>query len=256
VPGSGSIIWNAGDARLAQTLAMGCWTPLQGFSGAAGVAAQWQAAADAAADFSRFEVLESGTSRGTVEWELMGAHNMENALAAIAAAQHVGVPVATAIEALRSFKGIARRMQLRGAVHGVRVYDDFAHHPTAIATTLDGLRRRVGQGRIVAVLELRSNTMRMGVHKDLIAPALAAADEVYIFTPPDLGWDSAPLIRELGARGHAVATIDELAAVVTRQAAAEDSVLVMSNGGFGGLHEKLLSALRQRFGDDPGRGTS
>ena len=256
VPGSGSIIWNAGDARLAQTLAMGCWTPLQGFSGVAGIAARWQTAPGAAADFSRFEVLESGTSRGTVEWELMGAHNMENALAAIAAAQHVGVPVATAIEALRSFKGIARRMQLRGAVHGVRVYDDFAHHPTAIATTLDGLRRHVGTGRIVAVLELRSNTMRMGVHKDLIAPALAAADEVYIFTPPDLGWDSVPLIRELGSRGHAVPTIDELAAVVTRRAAADDSVLVMSNGGFGGLHEKLLSALRQRFGDDPGRSPS
>ena len=145
----------------------------------------------------------------------MGAHNMENALAAIAAAHHAGVPVATAIEALRSFKGIARRMQLRGEVHGIRVYDDFAHHPTAIATTVDGLRRRVGKGRILAVLELRSNTMRMGVHNDLIAPALAAADEVFIFTPPDLGWDTAPLIRELGARGHAVATIDGMAAAVT-----------------------------------------
>ena len=251
VPGSGSIIWNAGDERLAQTLAMGCWTPLQGFSGAPGVAAQWQAGPAGAADFSRFEVLESGSSRGIVAWDLMGAHNMENALAAIAAAQHVGVPVATAIEALRSFKGIARRMQLRGEVHGIRVYDDFAHHPTAIATTVDGLRRRVGTGRIVAVLELRSNTMRMGVHTELIAPALAAADQVFIFTPPDLGWDTAPLIRELGARGHAVATIDALAAAVTTQARADDSVLVMSNGGFGGLHEKLLTALRQRFADEP-----
>ncbi len=138
-------------------------------------------------------------------------------------------------------------MQLRGAVHGIRVYDDFAHHPTAIATTVDGLRRRVGQGRIVAVLELRSNTMRMGVHSELIAPSLAAADQVYIFTPPDLGWDTAALVRELGARGHAVATIDGMAAAVTAQAAAGDSVLVMSNGGFGGLHEKLLTALRQRF---------
>jgi len=251
VPGSGRIIWNAGDARLAQTLEMGCWTPLQGFSGAAGVAAQWQAGPGGAADFSRFEVLESGVSRGSVAWELIGAHNMENALAAIAAAHHVGVPVATAIEALRSFQGIARRMQLRGAVHGIRVYDDFAHHPTAIATTVDGLRRRVGTGRIVAVLELRSNTMRMGVHNDLIAPALAAADQVFVFTPPDLGWDAAPLLRDLGSRGHAVASIDELAAAVTRQAAADDSVLVMSNGGFGGLHEKLLAALRRRFGDEP-----
>ena len=253
VPGSGSIIWNAGDERLAQTLSMGCWTPLQGFSGAPSAAAQWRAAAAGAADFSRFEVLESGVSRGTVEWELMGAHNMENALAAIAAAHHAGVTVATAIEALRSFKGIARRMQLRGEVHGIRVYDDFAHHPTAIATTVDGLRRHVGKGRILAVLELRSNTMRMGVHNDLIAPALAAADEVFIFAPPDLGWDTAPLVRELGARGHAVATVDGLAALVTRRAAADDSVLVMSNGGFGGLHEKLLSALRERFAVDPER---
>ena len=247
VPGSGAIIWNAGDERLAQTLKMGCWTPLQGFSGAAGVKSQWSAGSAGATDFSRFEVIESGTSRGAVEWELMGAHNMENALAAIAAAHHAGVPVATAIEALRTFKGIARRMQLRGAVHGIRVYDDFAHHPTAIATTVDGLRRRVGQGRIVAVLELRSNTMRMGVHSELIAPSLAAADQVYIFAPPDLGWDTAALVRELGARGHAVATIDGMAAAVTAQAAAGDSVLVMSNGGFGGLHEKLLTALRQRF---------
>ena len=247
VPGSGAIIWNAGDERLAQTLKMGCWTPLQGFSGAAGVKSQWSAGGAGATDFSRFEVIESGTSRGVVEWELMGAHNMENALAAIAAAHHAGVPVATAIEALRTFKGIARRMQLRGAVQGIRVYDDFAHHPTAIATTVDGLRRRVGQGRIVAVLELRSNTMRMGVHSELIAPSLAAADQVYIFTPPDLGWDTAALVRELAARGHAVATIDGMAAAVTAQAAAGDSVLVMSNGGFGGLHEKLLTALRQRF---------
>ena len=247
VPGSGAIIWNAGDERLAQTLKMGCWTPLQGFSGAAGIKSQWSASSAGATDFSRFEVIESGIPRGVVEWELMGAHNMENALAAIAAAHHAGVPVATAIEALRTFKGIARRMQLRGAVHGIRVYDDFAHHPTAIATTVDGLRRRVGQGRIVAVLELRSNTMRMGVHSELIAPSLAAADQVYIFTPPDLGWDTAALVRELGARGHAVATIDGMAAAVTAQAAAGDSVLVMSNGGFGGLHEKLLTALRQRF---------
>jgi UDP-N-acetylmuramate: L-alanyl-gamma-D-glutamyl-meso-diaminopimelate ligase len=248
VPGSGSIIWNAGDERLAQTLKMGCWTPLQGFSGAQsgpGLQARWRAGSGGAADYSRFEVLEGGAVRGTVEWDVMGAHNMENALAAIAAAHHAGVPVATAIAALRGFKGIARRMQLRGEVRGVRVYDDFAHHPTAIATTVDGLRRRVGQGRILAVLELRSNTMRMGVHSELIAPALAAADEVFIFTPPDLGWDTAPLIRDLGRRGHAVASIDAMAATLSAQALAGDSVLIMSNGGFGGLHEKLLSALRE-----------
>ncbi len=254
VPGSGAIIWKAGDERLAQTLKMGCWTPLQGFAAAPGTQARWHSDSTGAADYSRFEVLESGGSRGTLEWDLMGAHNMENALAAIAAAHHAGVPVATAIEALRSFKGIARRMQLRGEVQGIRVYDDFAHHPTAIATTLDGLRRRVGNGRIVAVLEMRSNTMRMGVHNDLIAPALAAADEVFMFTPPDLGWDTAPLMRALGSRGHAVAAVDAMALAVARQSAAGASVLVMSNGGFGGLHEKLLAALRQRFAHDSQHG--
>lgn len=246
VPGSGSIIWNAGDERLAQTLKMGCWTPLQGFSGAHGAQSRWRSVAAGAADFSRFEVIEADASRGTVEWDLMGAHNMENALAAIAAAHHAGVPVATAIEALHRFKGIARRMQLRGEVHGVRVYDDFAHHPTAIATTVDGLRRRVARRRILAVLEMRSNTMRMGVHNEHIAHSLAAADEVFVFTPPDLGWDTAPLLRELGTRGHAVATVDSMALTVAQHAVAGDSVLVMSNGGFGGLHEKLLAALRQR----------
>ena len=165
------------------------------------------------------------------------------------------MPVATAIEALRAFKGIARRMQLRGEVHGIRVYDDFAHHPTAIATTVDGLRRRVGTQRILAVLEMRSNTMRMGVHNELIAPSLAAADEVFMFTPPDLGWDTAPLMRELGTRGHAVATVEAMALAVADAAAAGDSVLVMSNGGFGGLHEKLLASLRQRFANDTASGT-
>jgi len=281
VPGSGSIIWNRNDERLVQTLKMGCWTPLQGFSDKPaqpgdvpggepqGQQVRWSAGPDAAADFSRFAVLEWGVSRGTVEWELMGAHNMANALAAIAAAHHAGVPVATAIEALRGFKGIARRMQLRGEVQGIRVYDDFAHHPTAIATTVDGLRRRLGQEggqglgqgggpdgrkrRILAVLEMRSNTMRMGVHRELIAPALGAADEVFVFTPPDLGWDSAPLLRELGVRGHAVATIDAMVVAIAQQATAGDSVLVMSNGGFGGLHEKLLAALRQRFAHETDR---
>ena len=259
VPGSGCIIWNQADERLAQTLKMGCWTPVQGFSGAAsgeGLLARWRAGAGAASDYSRFEVLENGTSRGLVEWDVMGAHNMENALAAIAAAHHAGVPVATSIAALRGFKGIARRMQLRGEVRGVRVYDDFAHHPTAIATTVDGLRRRVGRARILAVLELRSNTMRMGVHSNLIAPALAEADEVFIYTPADLGWDTTALMRALGARGHAVAGIDALAEEVGARAAPGDSVLIMSNGGFGGLHEKLLTILRRDAAHDgAGAGT-
>src|SRR5450432_3259779 len=197
VPGSGRIVWNAADPLLKETLQMGCWTPLEGFARAARPDALWTGRGRS--DFSSFDVFEGERQRGTVEWSLIGAHNMENALAAIAAARHAGVDVPRSIEALAQFKGIARRMQLRGEVRGVRVYDDFAHHPTAIATTVDGLRRKVGRQRILAVLELRSNTMRMGVHTELIAPALAAADAVFVFTPPDLGWDPAPLIRELGA---------------------------------------------------------
>jgi UDP-N-acetylmuramate: L-alanyl-gamma-D-glutamyl-meso-diaminopimelate ligase len=248
VPGSGRIVWNAGDARLAATLAMGCWTPLEGFARAAGgTAALWTArpAADAA-DFSRFEVLEGARAHGSVSWGLIGAHNMENALAAIAAARHAGVEVPRAIAALRGFRGIARRMQLRGAAGGVRVYDDFAHHPTAIATTIDGLRRRVGRARIIAVLEPRSNTMRMGVHQHTLAPSLAGADEVWLYTPPDLGWDAWAALGALGARAHAAADVDALARSLAHAAHAGDHVLVMSNGGFGGLHGKLLAELGKR----------
>jgi UDP-N-acetylmuramate: L-alanyl-gamma-D-glutamyl-meso-diaminopimelate ligase len=247
VPGGGRIVWNAADERLRETLAMGCWTPREGFARAAHPDALWSArAAPGAEDFSRFEVLEAGRPRGTVEWPLIGAHNVDNALAAIAAARHAGVPVPHAIEALAHFGGVARRMQLRGEVRGVRVYDDFAHHPTAIATTVDGLRRRVGAAaRIVAVLEPRSHTMRMGVHRDTLAPALAGADEVWLYTPPDLGWDAGAVLGAFGARGHAAGDVATLARELARAVSAGDHVLVMSNGGFGGLHEKLLEQLAQ-----------
>ncbi len=245
VPGSGRIVWNAGDARLAETLAMGSWTPLEGFARAADAAAAlWTARpAAAAGDFSHFEVLEAGRALGSVKWGLIGAHNMENALAAIAAARHTGVAVPRAIAALGEFRGIARRMQLRGEAAGVRVYDDFAHHPTAIATTIDGLRRRVGRARIIAVLEPRSNTMRMGVHQHTLAPALAGADEVWLYTPPDLGWDARAALTELGARVQSAADIDVLARSLAHAVHPGDHVLVMSNGGFGGLHGKLLAEL-------------
>jgi len=248
VPGSGRIVWNASDSRLEQTLAMGCWTPCEGFarSSAGAPDALWTARATGnAEDFSQFEVLEAGKPRGTVHWSLIGAHNMENALAAIAAARHAGVPVGQSIAALESFAGIARRMQLRGEVRGVKVYDDFAHHPTAITTTLDGLRRRVGSARIIAVLEPRSNTMRMGVHQDTLAPSLKGADEVWLYTPADLGWDAGPIIAALGERGHASRDITALAAEIARSARAGDHVLIMSNGGFGGLHGKLLAQLEK-----------
>jgi UDP-N-acetylmuramate: L-alanyl-gamma-D-glutamyl-meso-diaminopimelate ligase len=241
VPGGGRIIWNAADANLKATLDMGSWTPLEGFARAPQAGALWTA--QGAEDYSRFEVFEGAQERGTVEWSLLGAHNMENALAAIAAARHAGVPVPQAIAALREFKGIARRMQLAGEVRGVRVYDDFAHHPTAIATTVDGLRRRVGKARIVAVLEPRSHTMRMGVHRDTLAPALAGADEVWLYAPADLGWDVGAVAQALGQRARVRRDIDALATDLSRATRAGDHVLIMSNGGFGGLHGKLLAAL-------------
>ena len=245
VPGSGRILWNAGDARLAATLEMGCWTPCEGFSAEPHAGARWSAAL-AAEDGSCFEVLEAGRARGRVSWSLIGRHNVENALAALSAAQHAGVPVERAIEALADFRGIARRLQLRGSVGGIRVYDDFAHHPTAIATTLDGLRRHVGKERIVAVLEPRSNTMRLGVHRDTLAPALAEADEAWLYAPADLGWNAGEVVRALGPRGHLAQHLDALVSSLAASLRAGDHVLIMSNGGFGGVHQKLLTALEHR----------
>jgi UDP-N-acetylmuramate: L-alanyl-gamma-D-glutamyl-meso-diaminopimelate ligase len=246
VPGSGRILWNAADALLQQTLSMGCWTPLEGFAREARPQALWSARpASGTDDYSRFEVLEGGRPCGTVQWGLIGAHNMDNALGAIAAARHAGVQVPQALAALEGFQGVARRMQLRGEVAGVRVYDDFAHHPTAITTTIDGLRRRVGAARILAVLEPRSHTMRMGVHRDTLPTALAGADEVWLHAPADLGWDTREVLGALGARGHASADVDALARELARAARPGDQVLIMSNGGFGGLHDKLLTELRR-----------
>jgi UDP-N-acetylmuramate: L-alanyl-gamma-D-glutamyl-meso-diaminopimelate ligase len=252
VPQSGRIVWNAADAGLAATLAMGCWTPLEGFDRAGGAGTTWSAVAAAGApDFSRFEVLEGGRSRGVVEWDLIGAHNVDNALAAIAAARHAGVSVEHSIAALRHFRGIARRMQLRAEVEGIRVYDDFAHHPTAIETTLDGLRRRVGEQRIIAVLEPRSNTMRMGVHRSTLAPSLAGADEVWLYAPADLGWDADEVVKALGARGRIARDVDQLAGDLARSLRRGDNVLIMSNGGFGGLHAKLIATLERRAAAGP-----
>jgi UDP-N-acetylmuramate: L-alanyl-gamma-D-glutamyl-meso-diaminopimelate ligase len=154
--------------------------------------------------------------------------------------------VGQAIAALAEFKGVKRRMELRGEVRGVAVYDDFAHHPTAIATTIDGLRRRVGGKRIVAVLEPRSATMKMGVHRDTLGPSLAAADSVWMFAPPDLGWDAGPVVASLGGKGQLARSLDELVDGLVGNTVAGDQVLIMSNGGFGGLHGKLLEALARR----------
>jgi UDP-N-acetylmuramate: L-alanyl-gamma-D-glutamyl-meso-diaminopimelate ligase len=245
VPGSGLVVHNAADANLDNVLAQGCWTPRESFAAGGAAGARWSAQLTGA-DHSRFEVLCDGVSQGTVEWSMLGSHNVDNALAAIAAARHAGVPVAQSIAALAVFKGVRRRMELTGTAAGISIYDDFAHHPTAIATTIEGLRRRIGKARLVAVLEARSNTMRMGVHKDTLAPSLAGADSVYLFAPPDLGWDAGAVAGRVGAKATTVDSIDAMLARLGVELKAGDHVLIMSNGGFGGLHQRLLAALQAR----------
>lgn len=239
VPSSGLAVVNGGDAHLKETLAMGCWTPVETFADG-----DWRAHY-LQADGSEFQVFFKEQAQGVVRWELLGEHNVNNALAAIAAARHAGVPVAHAVEALAAFKGVKRRMQLRGVVRDVAVYDDFAHHPTAITTTLAGLRAKVGAARIIALLEPRSNTMRMGTHKAQLATALQAADVVLLYQPQGLGWDLADVVAQIGDKAQLVQDIDALAAQVAQVAGAGDHILVMSNGGFGGIHDKLLAGLAE-----------
>ena len=249
VPGAGRLIVNAQDAEIAAALNEGCWTPRETFGlvkGGAGLSADWTAhiAKDSAA--SRFAVHFQGREVAEVAWTLIGEHNVMNALAAIGAALHVGVTAERAAQALNAFRGVKRRMEVRGEVAGVTVYDDFAHHPTAIETTLKGLRARVGAARIIAVLEPRSNTMKMGVHREQLAPSLAVADRTWLLNSPDLGWDLAGAVSSMGDRANLAGSVDALVRGLAAQARAGDHVLVMSNGGFGGLHDKLLAALRAR----------
>jgi UDP-N-acetylmuramate: L-alanyl-gamma-D-glutamyl-meso-diaminopimelate ligase len=241
VPSAGRLIVNGDDAELATTLEMGCWTPRETF----GEGADWTAL-DAVGESAQFAVHLRGSEVARVEWTLLGKHNVMNALAAIAAAAHVGVDPSRSALALREFRGVKRRMEIRGVVGGVTVYDDFAHHPTAIETTLKGLRARVGAARIVAVVEPRSNTMKLGVHRDQLAPALELADRTWFLTSADLDWDLPAAVRSLGARVGFADTVEALVRGLADDARAGDQVLVMSNGGFGGLHEKLLMELRNR----------
>jgi UDP-N-acetylmuramate: L-alanyl-gamma-D-glutamyl-meso-diaminopimelate ligase len=194
-------------------------------------------------DGSRFRVRFRGQEQGVVEWGLIGAHNVLNALAAIAAARHAGVPVATSCAAFREFRNVKRRLETRGTVRGITVYDDFAHHPTAIRMTLDALRARVGTKRIIAVLEARSNTMRMGVHKEELAPALQAADAVLLYQPADFKWDMAIVTGPLNGRARVFRTVDDIVTTLARELRSDDQVLIMSNGGFEGIHGKLLQRL-------------
>jgi UDP-N-acetylmuramate: L-alanyl-gamma-D-glutamyl-meso-diaminopimelate ligase len=260
VPAAGRVIVNADDANLRETLAAGCWTPTESFrleSPAAGGAADaasarpalWTADVPAGGAGGVFSVRRGGEVVGSVEWPLIGTHNVMNALAAIGAAHHVGVAPERALLALRGFRGVKRRMENRGVIGGVTVYDDFAHHPTAMRTTLRGLRARVGAARVIAVLESRSNTMRLGVHREHLALALSEADAVWFFVPPDLGWDLPAAVATLGSRAHFATGLEQLVRELAAAARPGDHILIMSNGGFGGLHDKLLAALRQSVTD-------
>jgi UDP-N-acetylmuramate: L-alanyl-gamma-D-glutamyl-meso-diaminopimelate ligase len=241
VPGSGLLIVNANDGNLSNVLDMGCWTPIETVS-VGSFPAQWQAQA-IADDGSHFAVLLDGQSQGEVKWSQLGVHNMHNALSAISAARHVGVPVEQSLEALNRFSGVKRRLEVRGEVNGVTVYDDFAHHPTAIASTLAGLRRCRNGGRLLAILEPRSNTMRLGIHRHQLAASLSEADAVWIYQPEDLSWDVHEVTASLTSPSFVSDNLDELVASIVAQARAGDRLVVMSNGGFGGIHEKLLAAL-------------
>ena len=236
VPSGGRLVVNGRDEALKRVLTKGSWTPVERF----GVEDGWQAG-PVDADGS-FDVRLEGRVVCRVRWTQPGEYNRLNALAAIAAARHAGVEPAVAATALRQFKGVRRRMEQRGIARGVTVYDDFAHHPTAIRVTLEGLRAQAPAGRILAVLEPRSNTMKQGVMKDQLPASLAAADRVFVYGA-GLGWDAAAALRPLGERARCFDQLDPLVAAIAAEARTGDHVLVMSNGAFGGIHEKLLAAL-------------
>ncbi len=240
VPGDGKIIAPAQDANLKQVLSMGCWSEEE----YTGDNARWQAE-KVTNDCGEFGVRYDGEISGRVTWGLVGEHNMQNALMAVAAAHHVGVPVAEACRALGKFINASRRLELRGEVNGISVYDDFAHHPTAILATLQALRSKVGgTARILVVLEPRSNTMKMGISKDDIAPALGRADEVFIFQPANIPWLVSEITERCVQPAYWSGDLDALTNMVAEHAQPGDHILVMSNGSFGGIHDKLLEKLK------------
>ena len=250
VPGIGRIVTNGREDALERVLSRGCWSEVERF----GVQGGWEAlpAEDGVPVDGRFAVYHNGARIGLVDWQVQGEHNRMNAIAAIAAARSVGVPPAQAAQSLAGFRNVKRRMEVRGSVDGVTVYDDFAHHPTAIGTTVAGLRTRVGRERtrILAVLEPRSNTMKLGVMKAQLPASLADADLVFGYGAPTgrdaLGWNLGEALAPLGDRAQAFDNLDALVKAVVASAQPGDQVLVMSNGGFGGVHQKLLEALSVR----------
>ena len=235
IPENGLIITNGREENLEEVLAKGCWTPIEKI----GVDDGWQART---LGNDSTDISFRGKSQGTLNWGLMGEHNRMNALAALAAAHHVGVTIETGITALTKFKNVRRRMELCGVANEITVYDDFAHHPTAIQTTLEGLRNKVNDARIIAILEPRSNTMKMGIWQDRLAESLKAADLVFCYTS-NLGWDVQKALEPMGSKAVSSDNLEKLIEAVTVATHPGDYVLIMSNGGFGGIQKKILKSL-------------
>jgi UDP-N-acetylmuramate: L-alanyl-gamma-D-glutamyl-meso-diaminopimelate ligase len=248
VPGRGRLIVNGDDERLREVLAMGCWTPVERFGllreGMPATAYDWGARL-LRDDGSAFAVLHNGQEIGTVEWPMLGNHNVLNGLAALAACHAVGVDPASVMPSLAQFRSVKRRLEVLGEAQGITVYDDFAHHPTAIATTLAGLRAKVGEARIVVAMEPRSNSMRLGAHADAIAPSLDAADAVVFLHRPELSWDAAKVMAHVRGESRTAPTADSLIATLRALAREGDHVVFMSNGGFDGAPRRFLASLEK-----------
>lgn len=247
IPGDGLIVKNGEDKNIQSVLEMGCWSQTAAFHKSHDPAHReddWSIG-KTSDDGKAFEVLLDGKAVATVNWSLHGVHNRMNALAAIAAAQHAGVPVEVSGEALTEFEGIKRRLEVKGVVDNITVYDDFAHHPTAIEETLAAMKELQGDGRLFAVLEPRSNTMRMGVHKDSLAHSLQQADEICLYQPEGLDWNLSDVISQSKVRATVFSATDKIIEHLLSLASAGDHILIMSNGGFEGIHQRLLDALKR-----------
>lgn len=248
LPGNGHLIVPAGHKNVEALLARGCWTPVETFSSSEAVQADWRVSAQTD---GTLKIGEAGSRAETTHWSMTGSHNAENAVAALLAARHLGVELETGMQALAGFDGVKRRLELRGTFNGVEVYDDFAHHPTAIRRTIEGLRAPGANGRLLVVLEPRSNTMRLGVHRDTLADALDGADVVWVFDPPDLEWDLVASMSKL-SNANVCARIDDIVSGLVDQSRADDRIVIMSNGGFGGIHARIEQALQKKATDSSG----
>lgn len=245
VPSNGLVIKPADDKNIETVLEQGCWTPVEQFTDTVprDNRSTWLAK-NMSDNGQQFDVYFENQFIARLDWDLMGQHNVQNALAAIAAARHAGVMPEHAVDALSGFQGVKRRMEELGNIDGIRIYDDFAHHPTAIASTIQGLRKQVGDSRIIAVVEPRSNTMRMGVHKDSLSVSLAGADLVFLFKPSDISWSLQDVVDDMASPSFLYDDVDQMVEQIVRNVRSGDHVLIMSNGAFGGLHRKLIEALK------------